>query len=183
MSEWTFENTGERIVVLDDERYLRIKTYCTSDGTALASLSDEQFTAMLMEQPFYDHVLIGRPGYDEGRDGWKQGSGQHGPYALDRLSPDLYERISEEAFRRRLEAHYEDPFYEEEGPVREDAVTEIDRFLDGLPLSACRILSLEINFGSSKADEYFDEPPLHSDFHEYILVEEECFHFFIVAWD
>jgi hypothetical protein len=175
MSDLTFENTDERIIVLDDERYVRIKTYCASDGTALASLSDEPYTAMLMEQPFYEHHLIGSIGYDERAD-WIQGSGQHGPYALDRLSPDLYERISGDEFRRRLQAHYDDPFYEEEGPVPASTTDEINRFLSELPLSACRILSLEISFGSSKADAYFGELPLHSDFHEYILVGEECFH-------
>jgi len=187
MSDLTFENTDERIIVLDDERYLRIKTYSTQ-GQSLTSLSDEQFVTMLMEQPFYDHHLIGSPGYDERAD-WIQGSGQHGPYALNRLSPGLYERISEEVFRRRLLTHYEDPFYEEEGPVPESTVDEIDRFLDGLPLSACRILSLEIRFGKSvgfgdsKADEYLGEMPLQSDFHEYILVEDGRFHFFIISWD
>ena len=60
MSDLTFENTDERIIVLDDERYLRIKTYRTQ-GQSLTSLSDEQFVMMLMEQPFYDHHLIGSP--------------------------------------------------------------------------------------------------------------------------
>lgn len=182
MDESALENTDERIVRLDDERYLRIKTYRAPDGTVLTSLSDEQFVTMLMEQPFYDHLLVGPIGYAEESE-IVQGSGQHGPYALNRLSPDLYERISKEEFRQRLQAHYDDPFFEEEGPVPESTIDEIDRFLDGLPLRTCRILSLEIDFGESEADEHFGEMPLHSYFHEYVLIENERLHFFIIAWD
>lgn len=177
------KKTDERVIRLGDERYIRVKTYRSPDRAALASLSDEQFVAKLMRQPFYDHLLVGPVEHDE-KNEIVQGPGQHGPYALDRLSPDLYERISKEEFRRRLQEHYEDPFYKDEGPVSESTVCKIDRFLGSLPLSACRILRLALDPAENPGErKHFGDAPLHSDFHEYIFVEEDCLHLFIIAWD
>lgn len=180
MSKHTFRNTDERIISLNDERYLRIKTYHASADWSLSQLSDEELVEAFMRQPLYDHLLVGPTGYDE-KDEGVQKSGQHGPFALERLSSDLYRRLSEKEFRRRLQDHYDDPFYIEEGPVSESAVAEISLFLSELPLNACRIFGLEISF--EEAETYFGDMPLHSDFDEYVLVERDQLHFFIIAWD
>lgn len=184
MNNFSFEKTNERIIGLNDERYLRIKTYRTGEGD-LSVLSDRQVLKVLLQQPFYDHLLVGPIGYDR-RDSDIQGSGQHGPFALKYLSPKLYRRLTVQEFSTRLKNHYEDPFYLNEGadPVPDSTIEEINRFLEALPLRSCRIFSLELHPSENKNDQsYFGDMPLHSDFNEYILVDQCQLHFFIIAWE
>lgn len=191
MSTHPFENEDEHIFNLNGERYLRIKSYRATE--TFDSLSDHELTEMLLRQPFYEHLLVGPIGYDE-RDKSVQASGQHGPCDLKKLSPALYYHLSVDEFRKRLQAHYDDPFYRErrymasspesqdEDPVPDSVIEDINTFLNRLPLGESRIFSLEINLNDS---EYLGDLPLHSDFQEYIIFEPKKgrIHLFIIAWD
>ncbi len=177
-----FVKLNERIINLNSERYIRIKSYHTVDFS-LGSLSDRQLIEMLLHQPFYEHLLVGPVGY-ENEDKSIIESGQHGPFNIESLSPSEYSRLSSDEFNQRLAGHYEDPFYLNDGndPVPKSAVDEVSEFLSALILENCRIFELELCLEDKK---YWGKMPLHSDFNEYILVDSERnqLHLFIIAWD
>ncbi|MCW9706981.1 hypothetical protein [Fodinibius salsisoli] len=184
MKKYNFINENEQIIILDNDRYIRIKTYRT-DGDSLLSLSDREFISILMRQPLYNHLLVGPIGYDK-EDNTIQGSGQHGPYALSSLSPDLYKRITKEEFLKRLQEHYDDPDYliNGENQVPDTTVQKADKFLSNIFQRSCNILSLELRpYTNEEHKKHYGETPLHHVFYEYIFIEEDIFHFFIFGED
>jgi len=159
--------SGETLRLNGTYRYVRVRSYaCT--GQDLSDLSDGKLLQMVMEAPAYDSLFVGSEGSDDLAR--YQGRGRHGPFDLSRLTPDLYERISLSDFRNYLRSHLDDPFYiREDGPVSTDTGAALNHIADSISRRSSRIFRLIINRGD---EQYLSASRVHSDFDEYLFVED-----------
>lgn len=171
---------GETVQINGADRYIRLRSFVMHTPT-LTDLTDAELLQQVIQKPEFDSLFVGTE--DSEDVGSYQGRGIHGPFDLAMMSPELYERISASEFHDDLRRHYADPFYiQEDGPVSPEKMAAVDQVVNPIVDRASRIFRLTINRGS---EEYLSEGRVHSDFDEYLFVEDRtnAIHFFIVAVD
>lgn len=197
---YNFKKLSGRIINLQEFRYVRIRTY-EIEKSDQNDFNEEDLLRNLVSNPIYNDWLVGpekelnqreidNDSKDPKNSNVAAGQAVHGPFRIDKLTPEHYVYLSCTELSDRINDHFEDPFYLEEGygPVPEEAKRKVHQFLKKFNPEKTKCFYLDLEFNPN--DEFYKkelepEVVVLSEFAEYLLIEPEKnrLHFLIVGFD